>query len=63
MLREDYCVWTLYIFLAEKLISEQSVEVAEQERRVDQLEDRRESTAAQMEKLQQTIQQVSLSFH
>jgi cell division protein FtsB len=49
--------------LAEKLISEQSVEVAEQERRVDQLEDRRESTAAQMEKLQQTILQVSLSFH
>jgi hypothetical protein len=48
---------------AERLVSEQSVVVAEQKRTLTELEERRENTLTQLDRIQQDILQVPYHSH
>jgi hypothetical protein len=56
--QKTFSIFTVDLSYAERLVSEQSVVVAEQKRTLTQLEERRENTLTQLDRIQQDILQV-----
>ncbi len=56
--QKTFCIFTVDFFSAERLVAEQSVVVADQKRTLTQLEERRENTLTQLDRIQQDILQV-----
>jgi hypothetical protein len=56
-------IFTVGFSYVERLVSEQSVVVAEQKRTLAELEERRENTLTQLDRIQQDILQVPYHSH
>jgi hypothetical protein len=56
--QKTFSIFTLDLSYTERLVSEQSVLVSEQKRTLAELEERRENTLTQLDRIQQDILQV-----